>query len=159
MSCLKSTNMADRYIERVEIGELLDREYPAESDVNVHINYFLFQVEVTTRTESGNPLDSEVLKSRDLIDLFPESLFEWRRIVRNFGTEEKDYVFKIAYMVKYKRQDPPKSARQVEKLVGDHHLTVRDKFKEEVLDTSERSDVDVVVGVSRCCNYYNGGVN
>jgi len=148
----------NKTITRREIGELLNQEFPRKSEGNAHIHYFYFQVEVTTKTGSGKPLDGKALESTDLEKLFSKrDKFEWKRIVENFGTVKKEDVFKITYMVKY--CDPSKTARKVEQELGDHHIRVRDKFKVLVEDTSGRDDVDVFVVVTRCCNYHSGGVN
>ena len=149
----------DRYIERIFIGERLNEEYPRQAASNSHIQYFYFQVEVRTRAEQGDPLEGDILELTELNDLFPDDLFEWSRIVENFGTVKNKYLFKITYMAKYKSRDPPETARQVEMRLGDSRLAIREKFKKEVYDTSGRKDVDVLVLMSRCCNYYNGGIN
>ena len=136
-----------------------DEEKPREGEEDNHIQHFYFQVEVTARNERGDPLEGDVLESTDLNLLFPEHLFEWSRIVEDFGTVKKEDVFKITYIAKYRSCGPPGTARQVEAQLGDIHITIRERFKKEVKDTSNGRDVDVFVLLSRCCNYYNYGVN
>ena len=143
------------YIQRVFIGERLNEEYPRDDEGDDHIQYFYFQVEVILRNEQGGPLQGDDLESTDLNLLFPGDLFEWSRIVEDFGTVKKDDLFKITYIAKYRHSGTSGTARQVETKLDNSRIAIRDRFKKKFKD----DEVDVLVLMSRACNYSNGGKN
>ena len=140
--------MADNTITRREIGRVLHEHYPAGPSGNTHILYFFFEVEL-----HGDEIDYEHFDTINPADLFDEEKFASWVIVNDFGSVKTKKIFKITYFVKYR--DENRDARSVEGELGDVHLTIRDRFKEEghgVRDSPR-------VLVSRCCNYYNFGIN
>ena len=133
-------------ISRRGIGELLNKEYPTDSVQEDHIPYFYFQVEVR-----GNNLTEYNLFANRVDELFPrDKHFGNAYIVENFGNVNHEEVFKITYFVKYNDNSPP---RDVEQVLDGHRLWIREFFH------AECGSEDVYVLMSRCCNYFNGGIN
>ena len=135
-------------VTRRKIGEILEEHYPSGDE---HIQFFFFHVEV-----HGSNLDGDYFETISLSELFGNQ-FESSYILENFGSVKTEDVFKITYFVKYRVRDILLDSRTVEKEeLGDIHLFIRDRFKNE----KNHGDVTFVrVLMTRCCNYYNGGVN
>lgn len=118
--------------------------YPVGND---HIMHFYFSVVV-----HGTNLKTEYFEKMEVKNVFKDQIEDLKEVT-DMGSVSPD-VCTRTFFVEVKKTDKPQ--REVESELGDLHISLRDRFaKDEHLGSVSHA----YVAVTRCCNYYNGGVN